>query len=52
VLSYVSVEGGPVHDVPTPFVRVLPEAISPDGERLLAGSGSTLLAMASIQHGI
>jgi Tol biopolymer transport system component len=36
VLSYVPVTGGPVHEIPTPFVRALPEAISPDGERLLA----------------
>jgi len=36
VLLYVSVKGGPVHEVPTAFVRALPVAISPEGERLLA----------------
>ena len=35
VLSEVSVAGGPVRSIPTPFIDANPESISPDGKQLL-----------------
>src|SRR6266568_334856 len=35
VLASVSAEGGPVRQISTPFVRVVPASISPDGKNLL-----------------
>jgi dipeptidyl aminopeptidase/acylaminoacyl peptidase len=35
VLSEVSVSGGPVRSIPTPFINATPEDISPDGKELL-----------------
>ena len=35
VLSTVSVNGGPVREIPTPFIQTEPVAISADGQRLL-----------------
>ena len=35
VLSEMSVEGGPVRSIPTPFIAALPRSISPDGKKLL-----------------
>lgn len=34
-LSEVSVSGGPVRSIPTPFINATPEDISPDGKQLL-----------------
>lgn len=35
ILSTVGEDGGPIHEIPTPFVKTMPEAISADGSRLL-----------------
>ena len=35
VLASVSIEGGLIHAIPTPFLQVFPEDISPDGKNLL-----------------
>ena len=39
ILSAVSVKGGPIREIPTPFVQAEPLDVSPDGRRLLVLAG-------------
>lgn len=39
VLSTVSVQGGPIREIPTPFVQTVPVSVSKDGRQLLVLTG-------------